>query len=605
MLRWLLAALLLCGSAAAQTPPSFFGVMELAPQATPQMQVFAGTQRIWDSTWNGAGTHWADIETARGVYTTTAVDAVVNNYVSQGITNFNYTFGNVPGWSNGSAGSAIPPTDPNDFYTFVQFIVPHLAALCPTCTFSFEIWNEPSGTVHWNPGDDSGGAIVGATMTAYVQQVSGIVRGLGNSNLKLLSPSANGFFGYSWLDNFFSTGLAQYVDGIAVHVYPITNYYGNQPEQLLNQDQSYKAILAGYGSALPLYVTEGSWGNTVVDAPTQLRFASIYTMIHASDGLPSDEWYAYDGTNTWGQLWNGKTGAQNALNQFGTAFRVTQGWGSGATWTSPIARTALTNQIRNPTGTGVATVAAGACPSGANQGTPPTNWSVQNGDTSHGISSQFVGSGTENGVPYIDFRVCGTYAGGGSGFVNLFFETSTGIPAAVGQYWVAGASVRVLSGAPTFPTNLGTRLAFNLGTTGGSFLSGGPLVVLPIYSNSLLGQAQTTFSLPQPLVTSGALFVRPYDAVIYSAGQTFDVTLRIGAPTMDPGSQYSGILTEQDGASAQFIWDANGGPTPFTPAGTFHYWRDVYSGGAAIASTVVLTSLPLILESTQWGGVPW
>src|SRR5262249_49436220 len=55
------------------------------------------------------------------------------------------------------------------------------------------------------------------------------------------------------------------------------------------------------------------------------------------------------------------------------------------------------NQLRNPT-------AAGAVP--GSPGTLPTNW--RQGGGTGGLTQTVVGTGTENGIPYLDYRLQGT-----------------------------------------------------------------------------------------------------------------------------------------------------------------------------------------------------
>ncbi len=64
---------------------------------------------------------------------------------------------------------------------------------------------------------------------------------------------------------------------------------------------------------------------------------------------------------------------------------------------------ARTNSIRNSTMQGVVP---------GTPGTLPTNWALNTGAS--GLSSQIVGSGTESGIPYFDFRFFGTAAAGQS-----------------------------------------------------------------------------------------------------------------------------------------------------------------------------------------------
>lgn len=92
------------------------------------------------------------------------------------------------------------------------------------------------------------------------------------------------------------------------------------------------------------------------------------------------------------------------------------------------------NEIRN-------SVAAGAV--AGSPGTLPTNWTLTN---SAGCSWSVVGSGTQDGIPYVDVRVQGT-ASSGSPFIA--FESTTQIVAAAGQSWASTFFCYLVSGSLT------------------------------------------------------------------------------------------------------------------------------------------------------------
>jgi hypothetical protein len=75
---------------------------------------------------------------------------------------------------------------------------------------------------------------------------------------------------------------------------------------------------------------------------------------------------------------------------------------------------ARTNGVRNPRAEGAVA---------GNPGTAPTNWAIGG---ANGIAAQIVGTGTENGMPYVAVRFTGTVPSGtGSGYV--WFEGSNAI----------------------------------------------------------------------------------------------------------------------------------------------------------------------------------
>jgi hypothetical protein len=110
---------------------------------------------------------------------------------------------------------------------------------------------------------------------------------------------------------------------------------------------------------------------------------------------------------------------------------------------------ARTNEIRNNSMQGA------SAPS-----TFPTFW---NGANSAGCSWSVVGTGTEDGIEYIDIRISGT---AGSGFPQYTFESSTAIVATSGQAWTASMFCYLVSGSLTGINS--TRLMIREGTSGGT-----------------------------------------------------------------------------------------------------------------------------------------
>jgi hypothetical protein len=158
---------------------------------------------------------------------------------------------------------------------------------------------------------------------------------------------------------------------------------------------------------------------------------------------------------------------------------------------------------------------------GAVAGTPgtlPNNWAY--GVNVTGLTSTVVGTGTENGVAYMDLRVFGTP--GSSGAVSVYFDTVTGIAATSGQSWSASVNARVAAGSLANITN--TILAIDENTSGAVYVTGGSA---PISLTSTL----TAFAYSRTLNGGGTVAaIRPFIRFSVTAGQAIDVTLRIGLP---------------------------------------------------------------------------
>ncbi|HYF08508.1 MAG TPA: hypothetical protein VD970_12865, partial [Acetobacteraceae bacterium] len=99
---------------------------------------------------------------------------------------------------------------------------------------------------------------------------------------------------------------------------------------------------------------------------------------------------------------------------------------------------ASTNEVRNPRA------------EGAVAGTPgmlPTHWSSGGGQDGVNLFHQVVGTGTEDGIPYIDLRLFGTVPAGG-GYLWVFPAGGAyTITAAPGEVWSAGVYARLVGGS--------------------------------------------------------------------------------------------------------------------------------------------------------------
>ena len=184
-----------------------------------------------------------------------------------------------------------------------------------------------------------------------------------------------------------------------------------------------------------------------------------------------------------------------------------------------------TNSIRNNTMVG----AVAGTP-----GTLPTNWSATTPD--NGITREIVGTGTEDGIAYIDFRFSGTNTLGSTYYQDITFE-NVAIAAAQNQSWTQSAYVRLLSGA----------------FSGASF-SGGPSLVLystPIFNDNasvnLAGAsnarlATQRFSVTKTFTNELTTGASPRLSWIIATGGTIDFTIRIGLPQLELGAFATSVI---------------------------------------------------------------
>lgn len=173
-----------------------------------------------------------------------------------------------------------------------------------------------------------------------------------------------------------------------------------------------------------------------------------------------------------------------------------------------------TNGIRNNT-------MSGAVP--GSPGTPPTNWSPNAGLS---LVWSVIGTGTANGIDYIDFRLSGTASGGGP--VSLSFEGNTQIAAVNGQVWTESVFTQVVGGSLSNITDW--RLLINERDVGGGFLTNGTSSAFAI------GPALQQFNFTRTNTNASTAFVVPSSQYTITAAGPVDITLRMGWPQMELGT---------------------------------------------------------------------
>ena len=169
-----------------------------------------------------------------------------------------------------------------------------------------------------------------------------------------------------------------------------------------------------------------------------------------------------------------------------------------------------TNSIRNSSMVGAV---AGS------PGTLPTNWT----SLLNGLTQTIVGTGTQNGLNYIDLRFSGTASGT---VIYIRPETVTNIAAATGQTWTNSVYLRAISSAPN-----ALRLISEERTSAGVYVTEGSTSDFSITSSL----AQYTFTRTlNGGATVGA--VNPIIRLNLTNGAAYDFTIRIAAPQMELGA---------------------------------------------------------------------
>jgi hypothetical protein len=180
-----------------------------------------------------------------------------------------------------------------------------------------------------------------------------------------------------------------------------------------------------------------------------------------------------------------------------------------------------TNSIRNNTMQG----AVAGTP-----GTLPTNWSVSGLGT---LTREIVGTGTSNGVTYVDIRFSGTTS---TTQLSIRFEPSNVIAAANGQTWAFSSWVARVGGSTSNITEISANA--NLYDSGSVFLAGLLFTGYP----GTVGTTLTRVSGAGTIATASTAFIQPQIYLNFASGVAIDITLRVGLPQLELGAFATSVI---------------------------------------------------------------
>ncbi len=186
-----------------------------------------------------------------------------------------------------------------------------------------------------------------------------------------------------------------------------------------------------------------------------------------------------------------------------------------------------TNSIRN-------NMMAGAV--AGTPGTLPTNWSVYVAPT--GITRQIVGTGTVNGVTYIDVRYSGTPSS--TAEISLYTEQGSAVSASTGQVWNHSIWLAIVSGSLTNISTISIRtLELN---SSSAYLRETAVNVVSQISSTL-----TRYNLNSAALGASVSRLAPTISVAASAVAPIDITLRIGMPQLELGAGATSVIPTSSG----------------------------------------------------------
>jgi hypothetical protein len=370
-------------AASSPIPPTFFGMM-INRRTLPwpaSVGVPIGSLRLWDTY-----TRWQDLNPSAGQYVWTNLDDWLQSAKSNGVTDVMFTITGTPRWvSSGpndtdcdyarqAPGGCDHPVDLNMDGTgsnqawrdFIFALATHINSINASRYSKpayFEIWNEFTRKVKppfaWRGSDaqmvrlsqDAMCILTGrGTITAtgesctpnamHVRSIASIPDAL------VLAPGA-GLRGESGRHQsyFNAPGAVQGVDVLTIHPYAQIGHCCVQAEEVIPLfDKTMKGMPEAV-TALPIWVTEGSWGaeHNLSDPDLQAAYVARAYLTSWSIGIRRYYWDGWNLAVLYGALWyqNGVHGCNDGgsgkgcVNRAGKAYTQTYSWMVGNTMTAP------------------------------------------------------------------------------------------------------------------------------------------------------------------------------------------------------------------------------------------------------------------------------
>lgn len=346
MIKKALLALVLLASTAllAQSgpvPSDYFGITTVDPNTYPSVS--------FGTLGKGAQTSMSYIEQTKGTFVWTTLDAYVATANSHSAP-FHWAMDEVPPWAvtgTSTCHVSVPGISKcSGDVTDVAGLDAFYTALTTRYNGStghghidvFELYNEPesafTGTI--------------ANLVTQTNDLATAVRANAPSakvaGLQTTYPDTYYTPG-NLLDTYWAAGGTKALDEVGFHGYP---HHGNDVPEIVNTFVPFiKAALVrnGISSTMPIYQTEGSWGDvtqtgwTVTDPSQQAAWVARTYLLAWSQGVSRYIWYGWN-AYPWGALWYASpppSGLSSGVNQAGVAYGQIYSWMVGSTLTSPCA----------------------------------------------------------------------------------------------------------------------------------------------------------------------------------------------------------------------------------------------------------------------------
>jgi hypothetical protein len=185
--------------------------------------------------------------------------------------------------------------------------------------------------------------------------------------------------------------------------------------------------------------------------------------------------------------------------------------------------------------------------------------------------------------------VYGTAAAGASGFEQIAFEENRSIDCSgMGQQWWLSVESSLKAGSYE---NVKTNMQLNEYDVHGTYLGNRNALFIVTgldYTDQPISWFATT-------ARSNCAFVQPLVGINYEIGKSFDITLRLAAPSIDDGTRFVGTYRRADGSSAILAWDSGSG-SDLKVGSSYSSYQDITGAYHPVTGGAVeLTSSPIFI----------
>src|SRR5579859_3286891 len=266
-------------------PPTYFGMhVHRAAVSTPWPPVAFGVWRLWDT-----HTTWAQLEPQKGKWDWQILDKDVSLAEQHGV-DLLLTLGRSPQWAsarpqergrkaNAMSRGMAEPKNLEDWHNYVRTVATRYKGRI----HAYEVWNEPNLPNFYSGTPE---AMVNLACEAYTT-----LKQVDPANI-VVSPSAVGPTGLTWMQEYLQLGGGKYADVIGWHFYLAKN----PPEAILDYLPRLRSILSAGGvGEKAIWNTEAGWVRfTNVDPNDGPAYVARSYILNWALGISRFYWYAWD-----------------------------------------------------------------------------------------------------------------------------------------------------------------------------------------------------------------------------------------------------------------------------------------------------------------------